>query len=137
MKAAAIAASLVVFGILYVTAVQPKREAAASSEQRLLEVRAQLASMEQRAPSGHGSTRATRSHSKHSSSAARRMPRLTDVVTTPGRSFAILDDRIVRPGDGTAYGVVGSIESDAVLIISPEGETRRVDISRPHPRSGR
>lgn len=57
-------------------------------------------------------------------------PVVSSILFSTGRRVAIVDGRIVRPGDRVGTGVVRSIESDAVVIAGPDGE-RRVAIARP------
>lgn len=58
-------------------------------------------------------------------------PVVTSILFSTGRRVAIVDGRIVRPGDRVRSGVVRSIESDAVVIVEPGGAERRVAIERP------
>ena len=58
-------------------------------------------------------------------------PVVTSILFSEGRRIARADGRIVGPGDRLGTGVVQSIEPGAVVIVEPDGRTRRFEIVRP------
>jgi hypothetical protein len=58
-------------------------------------------------------------------------PVVSSILFSRGRRIAMVDGRIVRPGDRVRSGVVRSIEPDAVVIAEANGVERRVAIERP------
>lgn len=58
-------------------------------------------------------------------------PVVTSILFSSGRRVAIVDGRIVRPGDRVRTGVVRDIEADALVIVDARGRERRVVIQRP------
>lgn len=58
-------------------------------------------------------------------------PVVSGILISDGRCVALVDGRIVGPGDRLAAGVVQSIEPDAVVLAGPDGRSRRVEIVRP------
>jgi hypothetical protein len=58
-------------------------------------------------------------------------PVVSSILFSSGRRIALVDGRIVRPGDRLPAGVVRSIEPDAVVITTAGGQTRRFAIERP------
>jgi hypothetical protein len=63
--------------------------------------------------------------------AGRPEPVVSSILFSSGRRVALVDGRIVRPGDRVRAAVVQSIEPDAVVIASPGGPARRLEIVRP------
>lgn len=59
--------------------------------------------------------------------------RLSAVLIAGGRRTAIVNDRMVRPGERLDGARVQSIESDHVVIIMPDGQRRRLDLERQEP----
>ena len=62
---------------------------------------------------------------------AQSAPVVSTILFSSGRRMAIVDGRIVRPGDRVGSGVVRSIEPDAVVIADAGGRERRFAIERP------
>ena len=58
-------------------------------------------------------------------------PVVTSILFSSGRRVAMVDGRIVRPGDRVRTGVVRDIEVDALVIVDAGGRARRVVIQRP------
>jgi len=58
-------------------------------------------------------------------------PVVSSILLSGGRRMAIIDRRIVRPGDRVGAGVVRSIERDVVVIADAGGRERRLAIARP------
>jgi hypothetical protein len=56
---------------------------------------------------------------------------VTSILFSSGRRVAIVDGRIVRPGDQVRTGVVSDIKADALVIVDARGRRRRVEIQRP------
>ena len=63
--------------------------------------------------------------------AAQPAPVVNSVLFSSGRRVALVDGRVVRPGDRVRAGVIRSIEPDAVVIQEPDGRVRRFEIERP------
>lgn len=72
-----------------------------------------------------------------SAAAVRRDPVVSSILFSNGRRVALVDGRVVRPGDRVAAGVVRSIEPDAVVIAAADGAARRFEIARPVIRTAR
>ncbi len=58
-------------------------------------------------------------------------PVVSGILYSSGRRVALIDGRLVGPGDRVGGGVVLSIEANAVVITEPGGRERRVEIARP------
>ena len=58
-------------------------------------------------------------------------PVVTGILVSGGRRSALIDGRLVRTGDRLPAGVVQDIEPDAVVIVAPDGQIRRLQIARP------
>lgn len=58
-------------------------------------------------------------------------PVVSSILFSSGRRVALVDGRVVRPGDRVRSGVIRSIEPDAVVIGAPGGQARRFEIERP------
>lgn len=58
-------------------------------------------------------------------------PVVSSILLSSGRRIALVDGRIVRPGDRLPAGIVRSIEPDAVVITAAGGQTRRLALERP------
>jgi len=87
--------------------------------------------------SGRAPARATNTHqtrdlaSQPRPAGASPDPVVTGILISAGRRVALVDGRIVGPGDRLAAGVVQSIEPDALVFAGPDGRSRRVEIVRP------
>ncbi len=58
-------------------------------------------------------------------------PRVSAILITGARRLAIVDDRVVRPGDELAGGVrVAEIQRDAVVLVARDGTRRVLRIER-------
>lgn len=56
---------------------------------------------------------------------------VTAIMITGARRIAIVNDRLVRPGDRLADGSrIAAVEADHVLLITPSGERRRLELER-------
>lgn len=62
---------------------------------------------------------------------------VTGILVSNGRRVALVDGRIVSPGDRVRSGVVRAIEPEAVLIEGPGGRNRRIELARPVPHGER
>jgi hypothetical protein len=58
-------------------------------------------------------------------------PVVSSILFSSGRRIALVDGRIVRPGDRLKAGVVRSIEQDSVVIAAEGGQDRRLALERP------
>jgi len=58
-------------------------------------------------------------------------PIVSGIVVSGGRRLAVVNDRIVGPGDVLGTATVRSIEPEAVVIAGPDGRPRRVPVRRP------
>lgn len=59
---------------------------------------------------------------------------LSAVLVTGDRRTAILNDQLVRPGDRLEDGTrVEVIETNHILIVTPDGERRRLELERQEP----
>ena len=59
---------------------------------------------------------------------------LSAIMVAGDRKIAILNDRMVRPGDRLDDGArVERVESDHIVIITPEGARRRLQLERQGP----
>ena len=56
------------------------------------------------------------------------VPVVQTILFSPGRSVALIDGRIVKPGDRIGEGRVAEIRRDAVVVETPDG---RADFPRP------
>lgn len=66
-----------------------------------------------------------------SGEAARPQWTLSAIMIAGDRRIAILNDRMVRPGDRLEDGArVERVESDHIVIITPGGERRRLELER-------
>lgn len=66
-------------------------------------------------------------------SAGTQAPRwnLSAIMIAGDRRIAILNDRMVRPGDSLEDGVrVQSVEPDHIIIVRADGQRRRLDLER-------
>lgn len=66
-----------------------------------------------------------------SAAAGQHDPVVSSILISGGRRVALVDGRVVRPGDRVRADVVQSIESDAVIVASAGGPARRLEIGRP------
>jgi hypothetical protein len=58
-------------------------------------------------------------------------PVVSSILYSSGRRVARVDGRIVRAGDRVGSAVVRSIEADAVVFSTADGQQRRVELHRP------
>lgn len=79
-------------------------------------------------PANHPTVKAATDRA--SASPARPAPVVTGILVSGGRRVALVDGRVVGPGDRLAAGIVQSIEPDAVVIAGPRGQTRLLKIER-------
>jgi hypothetical protein len=57
--------------------------------------------------------------------------RVTAIMIAGDRRIAVVNDRLVRPGDRLEDGArVESVERDHVVLITPGGERRRLELER-------
>lgn len=57
--------------------------------------------------------------------------RVTAIMIAGARRMAVVNDRLVRPGDRLEDGArVESVERDYVVLITPGGERRRLELER-------
>ena len=56
---------------------------------------------------------------------------VSSILFSRDRRVAIVDGRVVRPGDRVRAGVIRSIEPDAVVVADPAGRERRIALERP------
>ena len=75
-------------------------------------------------------TRAPAGGTGRAPAAAPAHPALTGILNSGGRRIALIDGRIVGPGDHVEAGIVQSIEPDAVVIATPGGATQRLSIAK-------
>jgi hypothetical protein len=59
------------------------------------------------------------------------IPVVNGILFSNNRRVARIDGRVVAPGDHVGSAIVRSIEADAVIIVTPSGEIRRLNLSRP------
>jgi Tfp pilus assembly protein PilO len=57
-------------------------------------------------------------------------PVIMSILYAPDRRLAVIDRRTVRVGDSIAAGVIADIQPNAVVIRSPSGVLRRVEMTR-------
>jgi hypothetical protein len=57
-------------------------------------------------------------------------PVIMSILYAPDRRLAVIDRRTVRIGDSIAAGVIADIQPNAVVIRSPSGVLRRVEMTR-------
>jgi hypothetical protein len=60
-------------------------------------------------------------------------PVVSSILYSSHRRVALIDGRIVGPGDRIGANVVHSIEPDAVIVLMADGQTRRLQLSRSTP----
>ena len=58
-------------------------------------------------------------------------PVVSGILVSGGRRLAVVDGRIVGPGDLLGATTVRSIEPEAIVIAGPDGRARRVPVRRP------
>jgi hypothetical protein len=58
-------------------------------------------------------------------------PTVQSILLAGHRRVALINDRIVRPGDRVGTAVVRSIDQDAVVLATETGELRRITLERP------
>jgi hypothetical protein len=58
-------------------------------------------------------------------------PTVSGILESAGRRVAVVDGRIVGPGDLVGTSTVQSIEPEAVVIAGPDGRPRRLPLRRP------
>ena len=107
-------AAAVAFGVFHYAQVVRRRDEAAR----------------QVAPSERGMTTPQSGPDRAAVNEDRPEPVVTGILFSSGRRLALVDGRIVAPGDRVGIGVIRSIEPEAVIVASDQGETRRVAIDR-------
>lgn len=56
---------------------------------------------------------------------------VTAILIAGDRRVAIVNDKLVRPGDRLEGGArIGAVERDHVVLITPDGERRRLELER-------
>jgi hypothetical protein len=64
-------------------------------------------------------------------------PVVSSILYSSSRRVALIDGRIVGPGDRIGGNVIHSIEPEAVVVLTADGQTRRLQLARPVPRARR
>lgn len=59
------------------------------------------------------------------------LPVVQTILFSPGRNVALVDGRIVKPGDRVGEGRVAEIGRDAVVVESPDGRRTSLALRRP------
>jgi hypothetical protein len=64
-------------------------------------------------------------------------PVVRSILVSGNRRVALIDGRIVSAGDSVGNAVVTSIEPDAVVLATADGQSRRIALVRPTPPAAR
>jgi len=64
-------------------------------------------------------------------------PVVRSILYSASRQLALIDGRIVRPGDRVGLLLVSAIEPDGVIVTTPAGLRKRIGLDRPTVKIGR
>jgi hypothetical protein len=64
-------------------------------------------------------------------------PVVSSILYSASRQVALIDGRIVKPGDRVGLMFVSAIERDGVILTTPAGLRKRIGLDRPAVKIGR